>query len=154
MAIAILAGFILTVTPFVADKLFPVPKNVVRQAKPDAAKMALQQWFQSPNALFSDVQAINKKAGGVSTSWFSFSVGRRPVERYILDKKLVQLPLTPKVINSAFFKQKTPASWWQPEAIEQQTYFQGKDQGRYISLIYNPDSKRGVFVTSSKQHQN
>ena len=149
MGFAIVAGFILAITPFVADKFFPVPKNIVRQAKPDAAIMALQQWFKSPNALFSDVQAINKTANGVSTSWFSFSVGRRPVEKYILNKSLLQKTLTSKIIKSAFFGEKSPASWWQPEAIDQKTYFSGKDQGRLISLIYNPDSKRGVLVTST-----
>ena len=85
-------------TPFVADKFFPVPENVVRLAKTDAAVMALQQWFKSPDTLFTDVQAINKSTADDKTSWFSFSVGRNPVEKYILAKKLQQLPLTKRCI--------------------------------------------------------
>jgi hypothetical protein len=150
MGFAILAGLILAITPFVADKFFPVPENVVRLAKKDAAVMALQQWFKSPDALFTDVQAINKSTVNDKTSWFSFSVGRKPVEKYILAKKLQQLALTSDVFESVFFSNKPPASWWQPEAIDQQTYFTGEDQGRFVSLIYNPDSKRGVMVTSNK----
>ena len=150
MGFAILAGLILAITPFVADKFFPVPENVVRLAKTDAAVMALQQWFKSPDALFTDVQAINKCTADDKTSWFSFSVGRNPVEKYILTKKLQQLPLTVDVFETIFFSNNPPASWWQPEAIDQQTYFSGEDQGRSVSLIYNPASKRGVLVTSNK----
>jgi hypothetical protein len=122
----------------------------VRLAKPDAAIMALQQWFKSPDALFTDVQAINKTTNSTSLSWFSFSVGRSPVERYILDKKLEQKPLSAGVLETTFFNTDSPASWWQPEAVGQETYFTGLDQERFVSLIYNPDSKRGVLVASSK----
>jgi len=153
MGLVILIGLILAITPFVAEKFFPVPENSVRQAKPDVAAMALQQWFQSPDELFTDVQAINKSSVNTSiinkTSWFSFSVGRRPVEKYIINKKLVQSELTEAILNTIFFKNNRPASWWQPEAIVQQTYFTGEDQGRQVSLIYSPNSKRGVLVTTT-----
>ncbi len=150
MVLAIFAGLLLALTPFVADKFFPVPENTVRQAKPEAAAMALKQWFKSPDALFIDVQAINKKAEGVSTSWFSFSVGRRPIEKYILDKKLIQTELNETIFENIFYSKNPPASWWQPIAIKQETYFTGKDKGRYVSLLYSPDSKRGVLVTTTK----
>ena len=149
MAIAILAGLVLAITPFVADYFFPVPENAVRQAKPEAAAMALQQWFKSPDELFTDVQAINKVNGKQATSWFSFSVGRRPVEKYILDKKLTQQELSDEVMSSRFFTNNSPATWWQPQAVNQETFFAGEDQGRSVSLIYNPKSKRGVLVTST-----
>jgi len=151
MILAIIAGLVLALTPFVADKFFPIPENTVRQAKPDAAAMALKQWFKSPDALFIDVQAINKSSENNTTAWFSFSVGRGPIEKYILEKKLVQTELTATIMESIFYSNKRPASWWQPEAIKQQTYFTGKDQGRLVSLMYNPDSKRGVLVTTSSQ---
>ena len=150
MVLAILMGFVLALTPFIADKLFPIPENVVRQAKPQAAANALKHWFNSPNDLFTDVQAINKSTKNKKISWFSFSVGRRPVEKYIIEKKLKQTSLDQNILNTIFHTSARPASWWQPEAIKQQTFFIGEDQGRQISLIYNPDSKRGVLVTESK----
>lgn len=149
MALVIFAGLILAITPFVADKFFPVPQNQVRVAKPEAAAMALQQWFKSPNAPFIDVQAINKSTPTGKASWFAFSVGRRPVEKYILDKKLSQQLLTAEVLKDVFSSNNPPASWWHPEALAQQTYFTGSDQGRKVALIYNPDSKRGLLVTST-----
>ena len=150
MALAIFAGLVLALTPFVADKFFPVPENQVRKAKPEMAANALKQWFNSPDALFTDVQALNKSSAGKRTSWFSFSVGRRPVEKYIIDKKLQQTDLDNDQLKAHFFITKRPASWWQPEAINQKTFFTGVDQGRAVSLIYNPDSKRGVLVTTTK----
>ena len=39
MGIVILAGLVLAITPFVADKFFPVPENATRVAKPEAAMM-------------------------------------------------------------------------------------------------------------------
>lgn len=150
MGLVIFAGLILALTPFVADKFFPVPENTIRQAKPEAAAMALKQWFQSADGSFMNVQAINKTNTKTSnrTSWFSFSVGRGPIEKYIIAKKLVQTELSLKDLETVFFTNKRPVSWWQPEAIKQQTYFSGEDQGRKISLIYNPKSKRGVLVTT------
>jgi len=150
MGIVIVMGFILAVTPFVAEKFFPAPEKQVRQAKPEAAANALKQWFNSPDALFTDVQAINKSSAQKRTSWFSFSVGRRPVEKYIIDKKLQQVELNDKQLTTVFFTKDRPASWWQPEAVAQKTFFTGEDQGRQVSLIYNPDSKRGVLVTTTK----
>ena len=150
MGIVILAGFILAITPFVAEKLLPMPKDVVRVAKPEAAAIALKQWFNSPDALFTDVQALNKSSNNKRTSWFSFSVGRRPVEKYIIDKKLQQTELDNNHLTTIFFTESRPASWWQPEAIAQKTFFTGEDQGRKVSLMYNPNSKRGVLVTTNK----
>lgn len=149
MVLAIVAGLVLALTPFIADKIFPVPENTVRQAKPEAAAMALKRWFKSPDAQFIAVQAINKSSSENRSSWFTFSVGRRPVEKYIIDKKLQQKPLTSSVLDEVFFEKNRPASWWQPAAIAQETYFSGVDQGRQVALIYSPDSKRGVLVTST-----
>jgi hypothetical protein len=151
MGLVIIAGLTLALTPFIADKLFPTPKNQVRQAKPEAAAMALQQWFKSPEAPFMAVQAINKMTPTDKTSWFAFSVGRAPVEKYIIDKKLKQTPLSKNALDTVFYNNDKPASWWQPDAIVQQTYFAGKDQDRFVALLYSPDSKRGVLVTSTKQ---
>ena len=150
MGLAILVGLVLAITPFVADKFFPIPENTVRQAKPDAAAMALKQWFQSPDAPFIAVQAINKKTPSSNTAWFSFSVGRAPIEKYIVAKKLVQKELNKDIMGITFSMNQPPASWWQPDALKQQTYFTGEDQGRIVSLIYSPASKRGVLVTRSK----
>ncbi len=151
MGLAILVGLILTLTPFVADKFFPIPENTVRQAKPEAAAKALKQWFQSPDAPFIAVQAINKKTPTSNTAWFAFSVGRRPVETYIINKKLEQKELTPEIMENTFYTKTPPATWWQPSALAQETYFSGEDQGRIVYLIYSPKSKRGVLVTKTKE---
>ncbi len=150
MGFVILMGLILALTPFVADKFFPVPENSVRQAKPEAAAMALKQWFKSPDAQFIAVQAINKKTPKGNTAWFTFSVGRRPIEKYIIDKKLIQKELTNDIMVNTFSTDQAPASWWQPNALAQKTYFTGEDQGRVVALIYSPESKRGVLVTRAK----
>ncbi len=147
MGFVILVGLIFAITPFVADKFFPIPENTVRQAKPEAAAMALKQWFQSPDAPFVAVQAINKKTPTSNTAWFSFSVGRGPIEKYIMSKKLTQKELNKDIMGISFSTNQPPASWWQPEALAQKTYFTGEDQGRVVSLIYSPESKRGVLVT-------
>lgn len=149
MLLAILVGLILAITPFVADKFFPVPENTIRQAKPEAAAMALKRWFNDPQAEFLSVQAINKTTENSNVSWFTFSVGRSAVEKYIIGKKLQQEPLNQTVLESVFFTHQPPATWWQPAAINQQTYFTGQDQGRTVSVIYNPSSKRGVLVTTT-----
>lgn len=153
MGIVILAGLTLALTPIIGSMFFPIPENTVRQAKPEAAAMALRQWFKSPDAQFIAVQAINKTnvVDNVTTktSWFTFSVGRRPVEKYIIDKKLVQKDLTKEILSTTFYDANPPASWWQPNAIKQETYFTGRDQGRVVSLLYSPDSKRGVLVTNT-----
>jgi len=151
MAIVILAGIVLALTPLIANQFFPQKENQVRVAKEDAAILALQQWFKTPDARFIDVQALSKKTAQHSTSWFSFSVNRSAVERYILDKKLQQLEISDRVLNNVFSLQNPPASWWQPDAIDQQTYFTGEDQNRNVSLIYNPNTKRGVLVTTSEK---
>lgn len=155
MILAIIAGLALALTPFVADKFFPVPENTIRQAKPEAAAMALNRWFNEPDALFVAVQAINKTSESGTTAWFTFSVGRGPVERYILQKKLQQQPINGEVLKDVFYSKNPPATWWHPDAIDQETYFTGKDQGRIVSLMYNPTSKRGVLVAATpKKGQN
>jgi len=111
MGIAIFMGLILALTPFVADKFFPIPENAVRQAKPEAAAMALKQWFQSPDAQFIAVQAINKKTPDGNTAWFAYSVGRGPVEKYIISKKLTQKDLTKEIMATVFSTNQPPASW-------------------------------------------
>lgn len=158
MAVVILAGLILAITPFVADRFFPIPENMVRQAKPEAAANALKRWFNSPDADLVDVQAIQqqsvKTGNGVkqpyTRSWFAFSVSRRPVEKFILGKKLEQKELNAATLDKLFDAASPPASWWQPAALNQQTYFEGVDQGKHIALIYNPDSKRAVLVIRSQ----
>jgi len=149
MALVILVGLILALSPFIADKLFPIPENTVRQAKPEAAALALRNWFDAPDAPFVDVQAIQKESAGNRTAWFTFSVGRQPVEHYIVSKKLQQLELNDHIYDDILYGKQAPASWWQPRALGQQTYFSGEDQGRRVALIYNPDSKRGVLLTTT-----
>ncbi len=151
MGIAIFSGLILALTPFIANHFFPTPENQVRVAKEDSAILALRQWFKSPDAVFNDVQAINKKTSEHTTSWFSFSVNRSAVERYIINNKLQQLEISDRVLLEIFTSQSPPASWWQPIALNQKTYFTGDDQNRRVSLIYNPNTKRGVLITTTKK---
>ncbi len=151
MALAILVGLILALSPYVADKIFPIPENSVRQAKPEAAAMALRQWFDVPEAPFVDVQAIQKENGNQRSAWFAFSVGRQPVEHYIISKQLKQLDLNDQIYDGLLFAKNPPAKWWQPRSLRQQTYFSGQDQGRTVYLLYNPDSKRGLLLTTTNK---
>lgn len=148
MALTILTGLMVALTPYALDFFFPVKENVIREADPEAAADALNIWFLSPNADFIDVQAARKRSKTSSTSWFVFKVKRNAVESFIGAKKLAQLDLNDAILDSTFFATSPPRDWWKPKSLTRSSYFKGIDQGRHLALIYNAETEEGVLVTT------
>ena len=148
MAITILAGIVLAVSPYAIDIFFPIKENVVRDADSEAAEDALGVWFLSPDANFRDVEAARKQSKTKSTAWFVFKVKRDAVERFIGAKKLVQLDLNDNILNTTFYASTPPRDWWHPKSLGRKSYFKGEDQGRQLALIYNAETEEGALVTS------
>ena len=148
MALTILTGIVVALTPYAFDYFFPIKENVIREADPEAAADALNIWFLSPNADFRDVQAARKRSKVKSTSWFVFKVKRNAVESFIGAKKLEQLDLNEEILNTTFFATSPPRDWWKPKSLTRSSYFKGIDQGRHLALIYNAETEEGVLVTT------
>jgi hypothetical protein len=148
MALTILSGITLAITPWALDYFFPVKENVIRDADSEVAEDALSRWFLSPNANFMGVEAARQQSKVRSTAWFIFKVKRDPVERFIGSKKLEQLVLTEEILNTTFYANTPPRDWWQPKALTRSSYFKGVDQGRELALIYNADTQHGALVTT------
>ena len=148
MAITILAGFSLALTPWVLDYFFPIKENIIRDADSEDAEDALRRWFLSPNANFMGVEAARQQSKTRATSWFIFKVKRAAVERFIRSKKLKQLDLTEKILNTTFYTSAPPRNWWQPKTLTRTSYFKGIDQGRELALIYNAKTQQGALVTT------
>ena len=151
MAMTILAGITLAITPYALDYFFPVKENVIRDADSEAAEDALGRWFLSPNANFMNVEAARQQSKVRSTSWFIFQVKRNAVERFIKAKKLEQLELTDEILNMVFYADSPPRDWWQPKALNRSSYFKGIDQGRKLALIYDAETRQGALVTTIEQ---
>jgi len=148
MAMTILAGFSFALTPWALDYFFPIKENIIRDADSEDAEDALGRWFLSPNANFMGVEAARQQSKIRSTSWFIFKVKRSAVERFISSKKLKQLDLTEKVLNTTFYTASPPRDWWQPKTLTRTSYFKGVDQGRELALIYNAETQQGALVTT------
>ena len=148
MALTILTGIVVALTPYAFDYFFPVKENVIREADPEAAADALNIWFLSPSADFRDVHAVRKRSKVKSTSWFYFKVKRAAVENFIGAKKLEQLDLNEDILNTTFFATSPPRAWWKPKSLTRSSYFKGIDQGRYLALIYNAETEEGFLVTT------
>ncbi len=148
MAMTILAGITLAITPWALDYFFPIKENVIRDADSEEAEDALARWFLSPDANFIDVEAARKQSKTRSTAWFVFKVKRNAVERFIHAKKLKQLDLTEEVLNTTFSASSPPRDWWKPRALTRTSYFKGVDQGRELALIYNAETQQGVLATT------
>ena len=147
MAITILAGITLAITPYALDFFFPIKEDVIRDADPEDAEDALAIWFLSPDAYFSNVRAARQQSAKRGISWFTFKVKRTPVERFISAKKLKQTELTESILKYTFYADQPPREWWKPKSLTRETYFQGVDQGRELALIYNAETQYGVLVT-------
>lgn len=147
MALTILAGITLAITPFALDFFFPVKEDVVRDADPEDAEDALAVWFLSPDAYFSNVHAARQQSKVRGISWFAFKVKRTPVERFISAKKLQQSELTASILKYTFYADQPPREWWKPKTLSRETYFHGVDQGRELALIYNAETQQGMLVT-------
>ncbi len=144
MAMVILFGLILVMTPFVGSIFFPLPENSTQQAKSEVARTAISKWFNAPSAAFVDVQAVRKTIEGKQVSRYSYSTTPDIVRGFIGQKKLEQKTLNDEIMNAVF--NDSSISWWQPAALKRETWFTGMDEGRTLSLIYNAQTQRGVLV--------
>lgn len=151
MALLILAGVSLVLTPYIAEQFFPASKTTLRAAAPKQAAQALANWFgTSPDSL-TEVQGISQVSAQGNISWFLFSVERQAVENFIHQNRLQQQDLTPDNLQRVFMVQNPPASWWQPATLERQTCFIGIDEGRELGLIYHAELKKGFLIIRTHQ---
>ena len=146
MALVILAGIGLTVTPFIGEYIFPASKTTLRAADPEQAKLALADWFSTPPATLTEVQAIKQVSAQSSNSWFTFKAEPTPVKNFIIQNQLKQQDLTPDLLKAAFMAENPPAAWWQPASLARQTCFIGTDEGREIGLIYDAEQQTGFLI--------
>lgn len=147
MVLVILFGLVLALTPFIGSIFFPQPEVSTQMAKSEVSRSALARWFNAPVAAFVDVHAIKQVSPERSLSRFSFSTPADVVRSFISTKKLKQKGLSDEVMQRIFSDKNI--SWWQPEALGRETWFNGQDQGRLLSLIYNAKTERGVLVIES-----
>ncbi|QTR50861.1 hypothetical protein [Candidatus Thiothrix anitrata] len=154
MALLILSGVTLVLTPFVAEWLLPASSHGFRQAKSDEVKQALASWFGTKTEAFGESYGVNQDSAQGTTAWFAFSVAREPVTNFILRNRLQQQELTPEHLQRLFLMQPPPVAWWQPATLQRETYFAGTEAGRQLSLIYHAEQQRGFLVVRTQQKIN
>lgn len=150
MALTILAGLTLAVTPYVADWFVPVPQTSVRKAEPQQVAQALAQWFNTNPEQFRATQGIHQLSADGNTAWFGFQVSREPVETFIRTHRLQQQALSAEILQQVFTSQQPPAEWWQPQALQRETYFSGEVEGRAVALIYHAEQQQGFLVVRTR----
>lgn len=150
MFIVIAAGLGMMVTPYIAEHLMPMPDKQTRMAKTEQLQLALGRWFNTQAGEFVDVQGMEVIKPDGKVAAFSFSVDRKPVERFIHSKQLEQLELSETLLQERFHTGDISASWWQPKALATETWFSGIDGGRQLNLIYNPKTRRGALLIDSR----
>jgi hypothetical protein len=150
MFIVIAAGLGMVLTPFIAEHLMPMPDKQTRMAKAEQLQLALGRWFDTQAGEFVDVQGMEVIKPNGKVAVFSFSVERKPVERFIHIKALKQLELSDVYLQEHFYTDEISAPWWQPNALATETWFSGIDSGRQLSLIYNPKTRRGVLSVATQ----
>lgn len=151
MGIVIVLGLVLTLTPIVGSLFFADSDTTARMAQADATRDALASWFRAPVNSIADAKALQKIKQDEKVSYFSFSTSATNMRKFIREKQLQQLPLTEAVMQQRFTDQSIP--WWQPQALQRETWFHGEDQGNEISLIYNAKTHRGVMIIKQKMSE-
>lgn len=154
MAMVILSGLALVMTPYIAEWYFPATAYGFRQAKPEDSKQALAQWFGTTPEAIWEANTIRQEAAQGNTSWFGFRMERQPVENFIRQHKLRQKILTPEQMQAVFLAQIPPVTWWQPAALQRQTYFEAKDKNQHLGLIYNAEQQQGFLVVRTYKKTN
>lgn len=146
IGIVVFAGVVLTFSPFVMNFIFPVDESKPQIAISDRARAALADWFSvDPNKL-SAVQAYREKdqTTGKQRMYFSYSTDPETMRKFIQKKGLEQQELTEDIMQKVFVN--ASVSWWQPQALERETWFTGQDGVAQLNVIYNAQNKRGVLV--------
>ncbi len=152
IALVVLAGVTLTVTPYVADMVVSDSKsNTLRAANPQEVRQALASWFETSLDTVTQAQGLNQVTSQSKTAWFKFSVKREPIEHFIRQNHLQQQDLTAERLNTLFDANYPPATWWNPASLGRQTCFTGLDEGRQIGLIYNAELEQGFLIVRTQQ---
>ncbi|MGV6858482.1 MAG: hypothetical protein ACWA5X_05860 [bacterium] len=145
-----LIGFGSALTPMIAEWLIPVPKVLVKKAKPEAVAQALHQWFDAaPGTHFTNTRGLSRSDEHGRVSWMAFKVDPQTVSRFIHRRGLQQKDLDAGVLSRQFSLDGLSADWWQPASLTRQTWFSGVDSGRDIGLIYNAELQQGFLVARS-----
>ncbi|MEB4593477.1 hypothetical protein VSS37_21040 [Candidatus Thiothrix sp. Deng01] len=150
MALVILAGLSLIVTPYIAEVFFPAQQTTLRTANPQQVAEALANWMETTPDKLAGTQGVNQTSADGKTSWFMFTVERQPVEHFIRKNRLQQQDLTPQLLREVFTGQNPPAEWWQPASLERETCFIGTDEGRELGLIYDAERQKGFLVIRTR----
>ncbi len=149
MALVIMSGLVLVITPFIAEQFFPLATTSYQQAKTEDASQALADWLGVRPEQLSAVQAIRQRTVNASTAWFKFSVARPPVEQFIVRNRLQQKPLDAEAMQAVFMLQPPPVNWWQPASLQRETFFAGVDEGQSLALIYHAEQQLGFMRVKS-----
>ncbi|MFN3786600.1 MAG: hypothetical protein ACK4RS_07150, partial [Thiothrix sp.] len=72
---------------------------------------------------------------------------------FIRTHRLQQQELTPTLLQQVFASQQPPAEWWQPQALQRETYFSGNVDGRAVALIYHAEQQQGLLRVSTRHSQ-
>ena len=149
MLITIFAGVMLIATPFIMNMIFPPQESQI--AVGQRARLALSDWFVIEPDELADVQAYRQesKDGQSRRMYFTWSTKPSNVRAFIRRKKLEQKDMTDEVMQSVFANDNIV--WWQPQALERESWFTGKDGQANLNLIYNDDTRRGVMVVIHDQ---
>ena len=150
MALTIVAGVTLVLTPYIAEWLMPAASSSYRAAPETEVKQAISEWFKVEVPTVGEAQGLHRTAPDGNTSWFKFKLPRQPVEQFIRANHLQQKPLTSELMNTTFSGADLPAPWWQPAALKRETCFVMADEGQHMGLIYNAELEQGYLVVRSR----
>ncbi|WP_020396195.1 hypothetical protein [Thiolinea disciformis] len=151
MATVILFGVILVITPYVAEYFFPLSQAAYQKPNDTEVKRALSDWFGAKPEQISEAQAMRRRLPDGSMDWYQFSLPPEAVKRFIIESRLQQQDLTPELMRQHFLDNAPQIAWWQPQALQQQTYFLGAGGGREVALIYNAEHQHGVMRVYTRQ---
>lgn len=150
MAVVILFGIALTVTPYLAEWLYPLPASSYQKAKPDDARKAVAEWFNVAPASVTDAQAIRQRTPEGTRAWFVFALPREPVAQFVVDARLQQQALSAESMQQVFMAVVPPVEWWQPASLGRETWFSGKSgTGQDLALVYNADKQQGFLLVKT-----
>lgn len=149
MALLILVGIALVVTPYVAEYFLPASATSLRVAKPADVRQALASWFGVSLEQVSDAKGVTQMSAQGNTSWFSFGMEQQAVARFIQQNRLEQQELNADTLQRVFSANEPPAEWWQPQSLTRQTCFIGMDEGHSLGLIYSAELQRGFLVSKT-----
>ena len=146
MALVISVGLLVNLTPYVAGFWFPANPEGYQQASTEVSAEALALWFGTQPAEFSQTQAIRWQGNGQKKRWYRFTVNREPVERFIRQQNMEQLPLSQPLLAERFLSVLPPVDWWQPDELARSSYFQGRSGISELRLIYHAEQRTGYLL--------